>query len=69
VYPSTEQTLAAVSLLLNGGGLGQIQDITRTLSVAFAGREQDLRSLIEQLDRFVAYLNDQTGTSSRPTRA
>lgn len=61
VYPSTEQTLAAVSLLLNGGGLGQIQDITRTLSVAFAGREQDLRSLIEQLDRFVAYLNDQTG--------
>jgi phospholipid/cholesterol/gamma-HCH transport system substrate-binding protein len=61
VYPSTEQTLAAVSLLLNGGGLGQIQDITRTLSVAFAGREQDMRSLIEQLDRFVAYLTDQTG--------
>ncbi|HJT90503.1 MAG TPA: MCE family protein, partial [Mycobacterium sp.] len=27
-YPSTEQTLAAVSLLLNGGGIGQIQDIT-----------------------------------------
>ena len=58
-YPSTEQALAAVSMLLNGGGVGQIQDITEALSTAFAGREQDLRSLIQQLDRFVAYLNDQ----------
>jgi phospholipid/cholesterol/gamma-HCH transport system substrate-binding protein len=60
-YPSTEKTLAAVSLLLNGGGIGQIQDITETLSTAFAGRENDLRSLITQLDRYVSYLNDQTG--------
>jgi phospholipid/cholesterol/gamma-HCH transport system substrate-binding protein len=60
-YPSTEQTLAAVSALLNGGGIGQIQDITQSLSAAFAGREADLRSLIEQLDEFVSYLNDQTG--------
>jgi phospholipid/cholesterol/gamma-HCH transport system substrate-binding protein len=60
-YPSTEQTLAAVSVLLNGGGLGDIQEITRTLSTAFMGREGDLRSLIGQLDTFVGYLNDQTG--------
>ncbi len=60
-YPSTEQTLAAVSVLLNGGGLGDIQEITRTLSTAFMGREGDLRSLIGQLDQFVTYLNDQTG--------
>lgn len=58
-YPSTEKTLSAVSLLLNGGGLGQIQDITAALSTAFSGREQDLRSLIGQLDTFVTYLNDQ----------
>jgi phospholipid/cholesterol/gamma-HCH transport system substrate-binding protein len=58
-YPSTERTLAAVSLLLNGGGLGQIQDITNSLSTAFTGREQDLRSLLGQLDKFVSYLNDQ----------
>jgi phospholipid/cholesterol/gamma-HCH transport system substrate-binding protein len=61
MYPTTEQTLSAVSLLLNGGGIGQIQDITQALSTAFAGREKDLRSLIEQLDKFVAYLNDQSG--------
>ena len=60
-FPSTEQTLASVSLLLNGGGLGQIQDITQALSVAFAGRENDLRSLIQQLDTFVRYVNDQKG--------
>jgi phospholipid/cholesterol/gamma-HCH transport system substrate-binding protein len=58
-YPSTEQTLGAVSLLLNGGGIGQIQDIVKALSTGFTGREQDLRSLIGQLDKFVAYLNDQ----------
>ncbi|WP_205878490.1 virulence factor Mce family protein [Mycobacterium camsae] len=59
-YPSTEQTLAALSLVLNGGGLGQIQDITEALSTAFRGREHDVRSLIGQLDRFSAYLNDQS---------
>jgi phospholipid/cholesterol/gamma-HCH transport system substrate-binding protein len=59
--PSTEQTLAAISLLLNGGGIGQIQEITRTLNTAFAGREDDLRSLIHQLDGFATYVNDQTG--------
>ena len=58
-YPSTEQTLGALSLMLNGGGLGQIQDLTKALSTAFTGREQDLRSLIGQLDKFVAYVNDQ----------
>ncbi|MGB3325652.1 MAG: MCE family protein [Mycolicibacterium fortuitum] len=57
-YPSTEQTLAAVSVLFNGGGIGQIQDITDALSTAFTGRENDLRSLIAQLDVFIANAND-----------
>jgi phospholipid/cholesterol/gamma-HCH transport system substrate-binding protein len=60
-YPTTEQTLASVALLLTGGGLGQVQDITQALSTAFAGREKDMRSLILQIQRFVGYLNDQTG--------
>jgi phospholipid/cholesterol/gamma-HCH transport system substrate-binding protein len=60
-YPTTEETLGAASLLLNGGGLGQLQDITKALSTAFNGREQDLRSLLDQLERFVRYVNDQTG--------
>jgi len=60
-YPTVEQTLAALSLVLNGGGLGQVQDITEAFSTAFRGREKDLRSLIEQLDKFTASLNDQKG--------
>jgi phospholipid/cholesterol/gamma-HCH transport system substrate-binding protein len=58
-YPDTEQTLAMLSMLLNGGGLGQVQDITQAFSTAFAGGGQDLRSLMDQLNKFVAYLNDQ----------
>ncbi len=60
-YPSTEQTLATLSMVLNGGGLGQVQDITEALSTAFRGREQDVRSLITQLGEFTTHLNDQTG--------
>ena len=60
-YPTTEQTLAAVSMLLNGGGLGQVQDITTAFATAFAGREDDLRSLLTQLDQFIAHANAQTG--------
>lgn len=60
-YPSTEQTLSAISLLLNGGGVGQLQDVVTTFSTALRGREQDLRSLIEQLDIFIASVDDQTG--------
>ena len=60
-FPTVEQTLAALSMVLNGGGLGQVQDITEAFSTAFRGREKDLRSLIEQLDKFTAYVNDQTG--------
>lgn len=58
-YPTTEQTLAAVSMLLNGGGISQLQDITTAFSTAFAGRGQDLRSLVEQLEQFVGHLNNQ----------
>ncbi len=57
-----------MSLLLNGGGIGQIQDITEALSTAFAGREDDLRSLIEQLDMFIGYLDDQKQRHHRRDR-
>jgi phospholipid/cholesterol/gamma-HCH transport system substrate-binding protein len=59
-YPTTEQTLASVSILLNGGGLGQLQEINQSLAKAFAGRENDMRSLLTQLDTFIAQLNGQT---------
>ncbi|MGB3352660.1 MAG: MCE family protein [Mycobacterium sp.] len=60
-FPSTEQTLAALSMVLNGGGLGHVQDITEAFSTAFRGREQDVRSLVGQLETFTRNLSGQTG--------
>lgn len=60
-FPSTEQTLAALSVVLNGGGIGQVQDITEAFSTAFDGREQDVRSMIGQLETFTRNVNDQNG--------
>jgi phospholipid/cholesterol/gamma-HCH transport system substrate-binding protein len=58
-YPDTEQTLSMLSMVLNGGGIGEVQDITQAFSTAFSGRSQDLRGLVEQLDRLTFYLDDQ----------
>lgn len=59
-YPTTEQTLASVSVLLNGGGLGELQEINQTFAKALAGRENDMRSLLTQLDTFITQTNAQT---------
>ncbi|OCB22544.1 mammalian cell entry protein [Mycobacterium intracellulare subsp. yongonense] len=59
-YPGTDETLSALSLVLNGGGIGQIQDITAAFATAFAKRQGDLRSLIEQIDQFTGHLKNQT---------
>jgi phospholipid/cholesterol/gamma-HCH transport system substrate-binding protein len=59
-YPTTEQTLASVAILLNGGGLGQVQEITQAFAKALTGREKEMRSLLTQLDTFTAQLNNQT---------
>ena len=59
-YPTTEQTLASVAILLNGGGLGHLQEITRTFATALTGRESQMRSLLTQLDVFVTETKKQT---------
>ncbi|UXA20690.1 MCE family protein [Mycobacterium sp. SMC-4] len=58
-YPSTEQTLAALSTVVNAGGLGQIGDIVHSLNNAFSGRTDDIRELMSNLDTFVGTLDDQ----------
>ena len=47
-----------MSILLNGGGLGQLQEINQAFAKAMEGREADLRSLLTQLDIFIAQLNE-----------
>ncbi|MEB3061870.1 MCE family protein [[Mycobacterium] zoologicum] len=58
-YPSTEQTLSSLAVLVNGGGLGQIGDIIHNFSATMSGREGDIRDLLERLDRFTAALDRQ----------
>jgi hypothetical protein len=55
-YPSTEQTLSALSVVINGGGVGQLGDIVRELNNAFNGREPQIRDLLTQLNDFIGVL-------------
>jgi len=58
-YPSTEQTLASLSAVINGGGLGQIGDIIHNASTALSGRENDIRDLLARLDNLIGTLDAQ----------
>lgn len=58
-YPTTEQALSALSLVLNGGGIGRLQQIENELNAALAGRGDDVRNLIEQLSLFAEGIDAQ----------
>ncbi|WP_241385548.1 MCE family protein [Rhodococcus sp. CH91] len=60
-YPTTEQTLSSLSVVLNGGGLAQINDITTELNAALVGREDSIRNLLPRLDELVSTLDTQRG--------
>jgi phospholipid/cholesterol/gamma-HCH transport system substrate-binding protein len=59
--PEVEQVLAALSLLLNDGGLTQIQNIAAELNRALGSpqRQAAIRDLIKQLTTFVGTLDSQ----------
>jgi virulence factor Mce-like protein len=58
-YPSTEQTLSSLSVILNAGGLGQIGDVIHNFNAALSGHASEARDLLERLDRFVGTLDQQ----------
>ncbi|MGV0800963.1 MCE family protein, partial [Mycolicibacterium elephantis] len=58
-YPSTEQTLSSLSVVVNGGGLGQMGDIVREFNAALNGRESQIRDLLVRLNDFVGMLDTQ----------
>jgi phospholipid/cholesterol/gamma-HCH transport system substrate-binding protein len=58
-YPSTEQTLSSLALVVNGGGLGQIGEIIHNFSEALSGRAGAVRDLINRFDTFVGTLDQQ----------
>ncbi|WP_024794887.1 MCE family protein [Tomitella biformata] len=59
LYPTTEQTLSALSVVLNGGGLGQVNEITTELNAALDGRTGSVRGLLGELDTLMGGLDGQ----------
>ncbi|MFF0265066.1 MCE family protein [Kribbella sp. NPDC004536] len=57
-----EEVLSALSLLLNGGGVAQLQIITQELNKALTGNEPAIRSVLTQLNTFVGTLDQNKAT-------
>ncbi|GAB3575489.1 MCE family protein [Amycolatopsis endophytica] len=55
--PQVEEVLGALSLLLNGGGVGQLQQISRELNAALGGNEAEIRDLLTEVNTFVTGLD------------
>ncbi|MCW2682885.1 MAG: hypothetical protein JWP33_798 [Blastococcus sp.] len=54
-----EELLGALSLVLNGGGLAQLQTINRELGDALEGREAAIKNTLGELDTFIGGLDAQ----------
>ncbi|WP_425295136.1 MCE family protein [Nocardia cyriacigeorgica] len=60
-----EQVLGALSLLLNGGGVAQLQSIVSELNRALGGREDRVRAVLEQANTLIGGLEDQVDDITR----
>jgi len=52
-----EQVLGALSLVLNGGGIGQFKEISEELQKVSTGRTGEIRDFLTQMNRFVSTLD------------
>ena len=59
--PTIEDAFAALSLLINGGGLDRIGAIVNELNTTMRGRSGTIRYVITQMDALVANLNAHKG--------
>ncbi|EWM13307.1 MCE family protein [Kutzneria sp. 744] len=51
--PQVEEVLGALSMVLNGGGVAQVQTITREVNNALNGNEGNVRDLLSKIDTVV----------------
>lgn len=54
-----EQVLSAMAMLLNGGGIEQIATINTELNRALGGREDEIRKVLKDINRFTGGLDRQ----------
>ncbi|MCV7067108.1 MCE family protein [Mycolicibacterium farcinogenes] len=59
-YPTTEETLSSLGMVVNKGNLGALQDITDEAYAAVAGRAGSFADLIPRLAELTASLDQQT---------
>lgn len=59
VFPTTEQVLSSLSVVLNGGGISQLENITRELNAALVGNETEIRELLPRMNELITNLNTQ----------
>src|ERR1700676_3915576 len=59
-YPTTEEVLSALGVVVNKGNLGALQDITNEAYAAVVGRTANFVDLVPHLAQFTAALNQQT---------
>ena len=55
--PEIEEVLGALSLLLNGGGVDQLQNISHELNDALSGNEPEIRALLSHVDELATQLD------------
>ncbi|MDF2823039.1 MAG: virulence factor Mce family protein [Mycobacterium sp.] len=60
-YPTTEEVLASLGVVVNKGNLGALQDVTEELYAAVAGRTGSFAELMPRLAEITESLNRQTG--------
>jgi phospholipid/cholesterol/gamma-HCH transport system substrate-binding protein len=66
--PTVEDALSQASLLVNGGGLGQLETVTKELNAALGGREDTFRDLLLQTSEFLTQANGTTADVDRALR-
>ena len=59
--PEVEEVLGALSMLLAGGGVGQLKTISHELNNMMNGRQDQARHLLGNLDRMIGGLDNQKG--------
>lgn len=67
--PTVEDALASASLLINGGGLNQLQTVTDEMNAAIGGREDGVRDLLRNANTFLTEANATTGDIDAALRA
>lgn len=60
-----EEVLGALSMLLNGGGVEQLNTITKELNNATEGNEPNIKALLNNANQLVSNLDQQSGNITR----